>query len=602
MTAASGIPKTEYDVIVAGSGAGALATAVTAAHAGLDVLVVEKEALFGGTTARSGGVMWVPCNPKAMDLGIDDTIAAARTYMQGEAGPHFDAKRVDAFLENGPRMVDFFEQKTALKFVAVPEFSDYHPTAPGGRPGGRSILAAPFDAGELGKEIKRLRPPLREITFVGMMFNASQEVSHFFNCTRSLRSAVYVARRLAQHAREMLVHGRAQRLTNGNALAARLVKSAMDLGVPIWTSVPVKKLMIEGGCVRGVEITRDGRPVVLRARRGVVLATGGFPQDPQLRKQLFPHAPTGEEHWSPAPPGNTGDGWRLAETAGARTDGSLPNNGAWIPVSLVPRRSGPPGVFPHLIDRYKPGVIAVGRDGKRFVNEAHSYHDFGQAMQKACAGLPEAVAWLVCDHRALRRYGLGFVKPFPLPLFPHLRSGYLVRGRTPAELAQRIGVDAVGLERTIAQFNLHAAKGEDPEFGKGSTAYNRFLGDPAHKPNACVAPLETGPYYAIKVGMGDLGTFAGVVTDEKARVLGANRAPIPGLYAVGNDALSVMGGAYPGGGITLGPALTFGYIAGRQLAAEPTLEAHAMPVVSAAKTPVATSRLQAVPVQVAHDA
>lgn len=560
--------ESDYDVVVAGSGAGALAAAVTAAHGGLRVLVLEKEPLFGGTTARSGGVMWLPCNPKSRELGIDDSPAAARTYLAHEAGAHFDAARVDAFLENGPRMVEFFERETALRFVAVPEFPDYHPDAPGARAGGRSILAAPFDAGELGPEARRLRPPLREITFVGMMFNASQEVAHFFNFTRSAASALYVARRLLQHAREMLLHGRAQRLTNGNALAARLARSAFDAGVRIVTEAPVRRLLLEEGAVRGVEFTLGGATRRVRTRRGVVLATGGFPQDPELRRRLFPHAPTGREHWSPAPPGNTGDGWRLAASAGGATDGTLPNNGAWIPVSLVPRRKGPAGVFPHLIDRYKPGVIAVGRDGRRFVNEAHSYHDFGQAMQRLAARQDgETCAWLICDHRALRRYGLGYAKPFPLPLWPHLRSGYLLRGRTPAELAARAGLDAAGLERTLAEFNREAAQGRDPAFGKGATAYNRYLGDARQQPNPCVAPLDQGPWYAVKLVPGDLGTFAGIRTDASARVLDPDGVPLPGLYAVGNDAASVMGGAYPGGGITLGPALTFGYIAGRHLAA-----------------------------------
>lgn len=556
-----------YDVVVAGSGAGALSAAVTAAHGGLSVLVLEKEALFGGTTARSGGVIWVPCNPKSLALGIEDTIEDARRYMAHEAGAHFDAPKVEAFLSAGPRMVEFFERETAMQFVAVPEFSDYHPDAPGGRPGGRSVLAAPFDAGELGPEAKRLRPPLREITFVGMMFNASKEIAHFFNFTRSLTSAVYVAKRLAQHAKEMAVHGRAQRLTNGNALAARLAKSAFDAGIAIITSAPVLKLQFEQGAVSGVTFTRNGQTRTVRARRGVVLATGGFPQDPELRKRLFPHAPTGHEHWSPAPTGNTGDGWRMAESVGGATDDTLPNNAAWIPVSLVPYKNGPPGVFPHLIDRYKPGVIAVGKDGKRFINEAHSYHDFGQAMQKLGQAQGETSAWLICDHRALRRYGLGFVKPFPLPLFPHLRSGYLIRGRTINDLARATGIDASALEETVVNFNRHALQGEDPEFGKGSTAYNRYLGDAANKPNPCVAPLSKGPWYAIKLLPGDLGTFAGIRTDPAARVVDSAGKPVPGLYAVGNDAVSVMGGAYPGGGITLGPAMTFGYLAGLHLAA-----------------------------------
>lgn len=558
--------KDRYDVIVAGSGAGALATAVTAAKAGLSVLVVEKEPLFGGTTARSGGVLWIPCNPKSKALGIEDSADAVRTYLRHETGAHYDEKRVEAFLDAGPKAVAFFERETALQFVAVPEFSDYHPDAPGGLPGGRAILAAPYDAGELGADAKRLRPPLKEITFVGMMFNASQEVQHFFNVTRSWTSAKYVARRLLTHAKEMLVHGRAQRLTNGNALAARLARSATDAGVEIVTSAPVRELIVEAGAVRGVVVEVDGQRRTVRADRGVVLGTGGFPQDPALRKQLFPHAPTGAEHWSPAPPGNTGDGWRMAEAAGASTRGDLPNNAAWIPVSRVPRSDGSFGVFPHLIDRYKPGVIAVGRNGRRFVNEANSYHDFGQAMQRIGREQGETAAWLIADHRALRRYGLGFVKPFPLPLWPHLRNGYLLRGSTPAELARQAGLDAAGLEQTIAEFNGPAARGLDPGFGKGTTAYNRYLGDAKHPISPCVAPLDQGPWYAIKLLPGDLGTFAGIRTDEFARALAADGTPVPGLYAVGNDALSMMGGNYPGGGITLGPALAFGWIAGRHLA------------------------------------
>jgi succinate dehydrogenase/fumarate reductase flavoprotein subunit len=567
MSAAKQPEKTSYDVIVIGSGAGALSAAVTAAQLGLDVVVVEKESQFGGTTARSGGVLWIPNSPQAKRLGIADNVDTARTYMKHETGSHFDSERVEAFLTAAPQAVAFFEENTAVQFVAVPEFSDYHPDAPGGRPGGRSILAAPFAATELGQEMKRLRPPLREITFVGMMFNASQEVQHFFNITRSMKSAIYVAKRLLAHAGEMLRHGRATRLTNGNALAGRLAKSCFDLHIPILTSTPARRIVMEDGVATGVEVEIDGQRMLLTARRGVVLGTGGFPQDPDLRKRLFPHAAkTGQEHWSPAPPGNTGDGWRMAEAVGAKAITDLPNAAAWIPVSRVPYHDGTKGVFPHLIDRYKPGVIAVSRHGRRFVNEADSYHDFGQALLKACAGESETTAWLICDHRALRRYGLGFVKPAPLPLWPHLKNGYLLRGRTLAELAAKAGIDGTALRQTVDAVNIDARRGEDTEFGKGSTAYNRFLGDPHHKPNPCIATIEEGPFYAIQVFMGDLGTFAGLSTDASARVQDKNGQPIRGLYAVGNDASSVMGGNYPGGGITLGPALTFGYIAGRHLA------------------------------------
>lgn len=556
----------EFDVIVVGAGAGGMAAAVSAAKHGASVIVVEKDSVLGGATARSGGVLWIPCHPLSQRDSTGDSIEKATAYLRGEAGKHFDAQKVQAFLQNGPRMVEWFQRETAVQFVPVPEFSDYHPDANGGLPGGRSILAAPFDGRELDKRIAWLRPPLREITFVGMMFNASKEISHFFNVTRSLSSAWYVTKRLATHAREMLTYGRAMRLTNGNALAARLARSAFDCDIPFRLDTRVERLLMEGVRVAGVCVSSSGETQNLYARAGVILAAGGFPQDVERRKALFPHAPTGTEHLSPAPASNTGDGLRLGSAAGAALDLDLPNAAAWIPVSKVTYRTGESGVFPHLIDRYKPGVIMVTRHGLRFTNEANSYHDVGMAMQKACRDDDVTEAFLICDHRTLRRYGLGFVKPFPIPLGQHLRSGYLKRGRTLAELAQASGIDATALEHTVSKFNEGAVQGEDRQFGRGNTAYNRFLGDAEHVPNPCVAPIENGPFYAIRTVIGDLGTFAGIRTDGLARALDPGGNVVPGLYAVGNDAASVMGGNYPGGGITLGPAMTFGFLAGEHAA------------------------------------
>ncbi|MFN4311653.1 MAG: FAD-dependent oxidoreductase [Ferrovibrio sp.] len=557
----------DCDLLVVGSGAGGMAAAVTAKLHGLDVLVVEKEAVYGGTTARSGGWLWIPANPLAAREGINDSKEAARTYLQHEAGNHFDAERVDAFLENGPQMVDFFESKTAVKFVLGPQFSDYHPDAPGALAGGRSICAEPFDGNELGEQIKTLRPPLKEITFVGMMIGSGKELLHFFNVTRSVVSAAYVAKLLVKYLRDVALHGRAMRLTNGNALAGRLAKSAFDLGIPLWLEAPAQDLLRDGHAVTGAVIgTKDG-PVRVHARKGVVLATGGFPHDIERRKQLYPHAPTGQEHWSPTPSSNTGDGIKLARPLGAHTADELPNAAAWVPVSRVPWNDGSFGTFPHFIDRAKPGVIAVTRAGRRFVNEGNCYHDFCQALVKASKGLDgEICAWLVCDHPTLRRYGLGHVKPFPVPIAHQIRNGYLKRGRTLTELAEACGIDAQAFGHTVAEYNKHAMRGEDPEFHKGSTAYNRYLGDPTVKPNPCIAPVQTGPFYAVQVVIGDLGSFAGLKTDAQARVLGENGQPVPGLYAAGNDMASIMGGNYPGGGITLGPAMTFGYIAARHAA------------------------------------
>jgi succinate dehydrogenase/fumarate reductase flavoprotein subunit len=556
----------DCDVLVAGSGCAGMAAAITARHRGLDVLVVEKEPRFGGTTARSGGWLWIPGTSLARAYGINEPSDAARTYLRHEAGNNYDAARVDAFLSAGPEAVDFFTKETALRFDMPLVFPDYHAEAPGGAQGGRSMVTRPFDGRELGEHIKHLGAPLPELTVFGMMLGSGKEIIHFMRVTRSLTSAAYVAKRLSRHLGDVLRHGRGMTLTNGNALAGRLAKSALDLKIPLWLSSPVRELTLENGAVRGAIVSREGRDIRIRARRGVVLACGGFPHDVARRKAMFPHAPTGTEHFSPGPVGNTGDGLRLAEAAGGRVEDRLPNAAAWVPVSLTRRKDGSRGVMPHFIDRAKPGVIAVMRDGKRFANEGNSYHDFVQAMVKAARPGEEIAAFLVCDHKTLRKYGLGCVPPFPMPLKHHLRSGYLLRGATLEELAAKAGIDAKVFAETVAQFNATALEGRDPAFGKGTRAYNRYQGDALHGPNPCIAPMTQGPFYAIKMVIGDLGTYAGIVTDAHARALDADGRVIPGLYAVGNDMASIMGGNYPGAGITLGPALTFGYIAGRHLA------------------------------------
>ncbi|MGO4395529.1 FAD-dependent oxidoreductase [Variovorax sp. M-6] len=561
------------DVLVVGTGASGMATAVTAASHGLKVLVVEKEARYGGTTARSGGWLWIPGTRLATEQGIQEPPGAAKAYLKHETTTHFDERRVDAFLEFGPKAIDFFTKRTCVQFDMPLAFPDYHAEATGGQPGGRSMVTRPFNGRELGSRIKQLAPPLPELTVFGMMLGSGPEIKHFMRAFKSPSSFAYVAKRLSRHFLDVLSHGRGMTLTNGNALAGRLAKAAMDLDIPVWLSSPVKKLVVEFDSVAGAMVQHEGKTVRVHARRGVVLACGGFPHDIERRKQLFPHAPTGKEHYSPSPETNTGDGLRLAEAVGGRVDGTIPHAAAWVPTSVTTRKDGSKGVMPHFIDRAKPGVIAVTPKGKRFTNEGNSYHDFVQAMVKACEGEPEVSAWLLCDHKALRGYGLGCVAPSPLPIGRHLRSGYLKRGATIGDLAKQIDIAPATLESTVAEFNASASTGDDPAFGKGSKAYNRYQGDALVTPNPCVAPLQDGPYYAIKLVIGDIGTFAGLVTDERTRVLDATRQPIKGLYAVGNDAASVMGGNYPGAGITLGPALTFGYLAALQLAqADMTVE------------------------------
>lgn len=558
-------PET-FDVLVIGSGAGGLSAAVTAATMGLKVLVVEKEAVYGGTTAWSGGWMWIPRNPLAVAAGIVEDLDGPRSYLRHELGAHYDEARVEAFLAQGPRMVEFFQRYTALEFIDGNAVPDFHGASPGAREGGRSLCAAPYDGRELGARIAELRPPLDLISLWGMGIASGVELRHFLNAMRSWRSFAYVAQRVGRHLLDLLIHQRGMRLVNGNALVARLARSAFDRGVELRVASPVRRLVHEDGRVVGAVVAAAGGETEIRATRGVVLACGGFPNDDERKRQLFPHAPNGHEHRSAAPASNTGDGLRLGEAVGAVVDTGLPAAAGWAPVSLVPRRDGSVGVFPHLIERAKPGLIAVTRDGLRFVNEAGSYHDFMAALFDALPKGAPVEAWLLCDHRFIRRYGLGHAKPAPIPLGPSLRSGYLKRGRSIGELAAACGIDARTLATTADAYNRQARQGRDPAFGRGNTPYDRAGGDATQQPNPNVAPLEHGPFYAVKVVPGSLGTFAGLRTDASARVLDQVGNPIPGLYATGADMASVMGGRYPSGGITLGPAMTFGYIAGHHLA------------------------------------
>jgi len=572
-TGQSGGLPAACDLLVVGSGAGALSAAVVAAHLGLDVVVVEKEPLFGGTTAWSGGWMFIPRNPLARAAGIDEDIAEPRRYLRAICGAQFRAERIEAFLAHGPAAVQFHLDHTALAFVDGNALPDFHGRAPGARQGGRSLCAAPFDGRRLGPHLARLRPPCDLWSFLGISIGG--DLRHFLRAGRAADSFVYVARRVLRQAWDVLRHGRGTVRMGGNALAAALFKSALDKGVKLHASHAVVGLLREGSRVSGARLRLPGgEERAIRARRGVVLACGGFPHDDARKAALFAHAPSGRAHWSAAPLANSGDGLRLGEAVGAQIDLTLADNGAWAPVSLVPRRGGGTQAFPHLVERGKPGLIAVTRDGRRFVDEAGDYHSFMRALFERCENR-DVQAWLICDHRFQRRFGLGHAKPWPLPIGPALRSNYLKRGATIEALAVSCGIDAAQLVRTVAEFNRHARQGIDPEFGRGDTPYDRMQGDAEHSgPNPCVAPIERGPFYGVRILPGSLGTFAGLSVNEHAQVLDVHGRPIDGLYAAGNDASSVMGGHYPSGGITLGPALVFGHILAHHAAGQPLAMPH----------------------------
>lgn len=578
------------DLLVIGSGAAGLATAVTAAHLGLKVIVAEKEPLFGGTTAWSGGWMWIPRNPLAREAGIDEPIESPLTYLRHELGSSFDETRARLFLEQGPRMIEFFRRETALRFVDGNKVPDFHGDTPGAANGGRSVCAAPFDSRRLGTRLPELRPPLRETTLLGMGIASGAELRHFFDALRKLRSFFYVARLLAQHLRDLLVHRRGARVVNGNALVAALVVSALERGVDIRTRSAARRLLHSDGRVAGAVLQMAECEQIVMARRGVVLAAGGFPHDLERQRELMPHVRAGHGHWSAGARGNTGDGLRLGEAAGGHVSADLAQAAALAPVSLVPRADGGTTHFPHLIERAKPGLIAVRRDGRRFTNEADSYHDVLAALLRATPDDEAPEAWLVCDHAFIRRWGLGAAKPAPLPLGRWLTNGYLRRGNTIAELATACGIDGAVFATTVERYNAMARDGRDADFRKGETAYNRVQGEAdSDRPNPCMAPLARRPFYAVRIVPGSLGTFAGLQVNLHGQVLDTDGHPVAGLYAAGNDMRSMMGGHYPSGGITLGPAMTFGFIAAHHAADFPLPPCSPSSVPNSASYPCTTN-------------
>ncbi len=555
-----------FDLIVIGAGAAGMTAASIGAADGQRVLLLEHAPQVGGTTAISGGMVWVPVNHRMAEAGIADTLQAARMYLQQTVPPAEDAAPLAAFLEQGPEALRYLEQRTAVRLQAVKTYPDYYPDLPGATAGGRVLEPVPFDASVLGASFALLRPPLREFTLFGGMMVSRYDIPHLRRMARSPASAWRVARLVARYARERLSAPRGTSLYLGNALAARLLKSVLELGVDLRPASRVRRLLCADGGVVGVEFDRDAFRIQALASKAVILACGGISHDGTLRCRHVPELAgavsttidSGAEH----------SGAALALEAGGRLSPSPLQQGFWVPASKFTRRDGSSGVFPHTVtDRGKPGVIAVDQQGQRFVNEGVSYHEF--VLGQFRAGARAIPAYLICDRRFLWKYGLGCIQPFTLSTSRLVASGYLKRGATLAALAQTLGIAAGALESTVAAYNDDAVRGVDTRFRRGSDIYQRHLGDAEHKPNPCIAPIEHAPFYAIAVWPADLGMAAGIVTDAAGRALGSDGAPIAGLYACGNDMQSVMNGAYPGPGITLGPALVFGTLVARHAAALP---------------------------------
>lgn len=566
MTTASANLKVHdaYDVIVLGAGAGGMTAAAVAADQGLETLVVEKTTLVGGTTAYAGGMVWAPNNPKKGDVGSTDTLEAAQAYLDATAGRGAGADLRRIFLERAPEAIDYLDRNTEVKLRPLEFYPDYYPDAPGATRCGRTLEPLPFDARNLGADFKVLRPPLPEFTlFKGMMI-ARPDIVHFRKLLRSPRSALRVLRLTLPYALDRIRFHRGTKLVLGNALAARLFRSLQILNVRIRLNTSVRRLVARKGRVDGIEIDTDVGPVIIRARRGVVVATGGFSHNLEMRRRFLP--PDASD-LSATAEGATGDGLALGMDIGGYVPGDDGNDAYWSPVSRFTRDDGSHGVYPHTVtDRGKPGMLAVNRDGRRFTNEANSYHDFVKGMFGAAGNRPSTPAYLICDRTSLWQYGLGAVKPMNVGLSSHRKSGYVLEARSLEELAARIGVDAEELTRTIETYSRDAEHGVDTLFGRGSNVYHRYTGDPDNLPNPCMRPIKTPPFYAIEIHAGDLGTAAGLRTSGFGEVLRRDGRPVAGLYACGNDMNSIMAGTYPGPGITLGPALVFGYLVGMHMA------------------------------------
>lgn len=555
--------KHSYDVIVVGTGGSGFTAAITAAKQGLSVLMVEKDATFGGTTAFSGGVLWIPGNHHSKTMG-EDSREDALTYISHEAGNHFDRDRVEAFLDNGPEMVAFLERETEARFFPF-AYPDYHPWYKGSR-AIRSIGIHDYKPSLLGKYRKQLKQGLVQTQFMGIAVGSNVEMKQLMSAGRSLKGMAFVARKLLKALSETIRYGRPEPITRGRALIGRLAVSAFDMGVDLWLSSPAVELLAKDGRVTGLAVNRNGVHTEIEARRGVILASGGFPHNEARTRAIYPHKQAGRTHISLASPCNTGDGAAMAESMGGYVETQVQQPAAWMPVSLIPGLEGPFGIWPHIVDRQRAGFLCVTRKGTRFTNESQPYHDFVPKLVEACTDLDETCCYLICDHATIRRNGMGYVKPAPVPMGAQLRSGYLLKGETLAELAAQAGIDAAALEETVARFNQHAYAGVDPDFGRGGNIYDHSQGDLEHKPNPNLGPVEKGPFYAVKIVPGDIGNFSGIRTDKHGRVVNRSGDAVEGLYACGNDALSFISGGYAGAGGTLGPGMTMAYIAGRHIA------------------------------------
>jgi succinate dehydrogenase/fumarate reductase flavoprotein subunit len=552
------IADREVDLLIAGAGPAGMTAALVAALEGLDVLLCEKSGQVGGTGATSAGTLWIPGNSESKAAGYNDSPAEAERYLNALIGHSTNRELRTAFLQTGPVAIDYLSAKTDVKFLACGKHPDYRSNMPGAAIAGRAIIPQPFDGRLLGQDFSRVRAPIPEFMVFGGMMVGKVDIPPLIGRFKSVANFIYSVKLLARYLADRLRYPRGTRVMMGNALIGRLYYSLKKQNVPILFDAVITDLIGDRDGVSGAHMVCGGKNIAIKVRKGVVLATGGYAHNKSFRAAFMPQ-PVPQHSMSHA--GNSGDGISIGQRIGARiAPEEHGQSGLWTPVSITVRPDGSEGLFPHLVlDRAKPGLVAVNSAGHRFVNEAVSYHDFVEAMFESHKNVPSIPVHLICDMPFIKKYGLGLVYPGGSNLSRLERAGYLVRGETLDQLAGKISVDAGALRDTVARHNRFAETGVDLDFGKGETELNCFNGDPDHQPNPCIGRLETAPFFGLAVWPADIAVSTGLSTDSDARVLAEDGRPIPGLYACGNDMASVMVGSYPGPGTTLGPALVFAY-------------------------------------------
>ena len=548
-----------YDIVVLGSGAAGMAAALFAALEGSRVLLIERTEYLGGTSALSGATTWAPNTRHSPKVLPSDSVETVAGFLDAAVGNHSSAAMRLAFLKSAPSAIHTLEDNTDVQFRPYATHPDYEQQHPGATMRGRALEPLPFDGRALGQALDVIRPPIPEFTIFGGMMVDRTDIGHLLALKKNARSFLHAMRILAGYGLDRLKgRKRGSRLVMGNALIGRFLKSLLDRGVDIVTRTSVTELLTGTDGVTGVVATSGSVRRTFHIHKGLVLAAGGFGRNPARRAEML-HTPTPD--YSPAAPGHTGEAQNLALGLGARFGSGGADNAFWAPVSVRPRPDGTTAVFPHFVmDRSKPGTVCVNQRGERFVNESTSYHNFGRAMFEAHKSAPTIPCYILCDAPTLLKYGLGMVRMGTRDLAPFLADGYLTSGETIADLARALGMDPAMLEATVARMNSFAETGIDTDFGRGTTPYHRVNGDAnAGLPNPTLGPIRTGPFYAVKLYPGDIGASTGLAIDEHARVIRADGRPIGGLYAAGAEAQSIMGGTYPGPGITIGPGITFAY-------------------------------------------